>query len=292
MEVFAAEVNVSQSQQKVHYNGIKLRANWRLRTTNAVVGEVLYEPGGECGPRRQRDYELVILHSGECRVNVDGAPRELRADAVYLFLPGHHEHFRFANDRQTHHSFCSLRPGFMPKAFNRQLKKAATRVNCSEIFRNLLATIFKSSPPQNASAQMIVDQLSLCLFAEYLNSARRAGSESVSDQAVNRFLRHIEEHFGDTDCLLQAHRAARISRNGLILKFRSRMRTTPARYLWRVRTERGAAMLYETGYSIAEIANHCGFKNPFHFSRLVKAHFGVSPKILRQQAWFARPGKP
>jgi hypothetical protein len=77
--------------------------------------------------------------------------------------------------------------------------------------------------PQNDSARMIVDQLSLCLFAEYLNSALRAASDSVGDQPVNRFLCHIEEHFGDDDCLLQAHRAAGISRNGLILKFHDRM---------------------------------------------------------------------
>jgi AraC-like DNA-binding protein len=266
----------------MHYNGVKLRANRRLYTSNAIVGEVLYEPGGECGPRVQRDYELVILHSGQCRVDVDGAPRELRADAVNLFLPGHHEHFRFANDRQTHHSFCSVRPGFMPQAFRRQLQKTAPHASCSEIFRNLLATVFRLSPPQNISEQMMVDQLSLCLFAEYLNCALRAAPESVSDQAVNRFLQHIEEHFGDADCLIQAHRAARISRNGLILKFRNRTRTTPARYLWRIRVERGATMLYETGHSIAEIADRCGFKNPFHFSRMVKAHFGVSPKVLRQ----------
>ena len=58
----------------------------------------------------------------------------------------------------------------------------------------------------------MIDQLSLCLFAEYLTSAQRAASGSFRDQAVNNFLRYIEEHFGDADCLLQAHRAARISR--------------------------------------------------------------------------------
>ena len=276
----------------MHYDGVKLRANRRLNTSNAIVGEVLYEPGGECGPRVQRDYELVVLHSGQCRVNVDGVPRDLRADAVHLFLPGHHEHFRFANERQTHHSFCSVRPGFMPKALSRQLQKASPYVSCSETFRDLLATVFKLSPPQNVSEKMMVDQLSLCLFAEYLTSSQRAAPGSIRDQAVNSFLRHIEEHFGDADCLLQAHRAARISRNGLILKFRARMRTTPARYLWRRRAERGATMLYETGHSIAEIADRCGFQNPFHFSRMIKAHFGVSPKALRQQAWQSTPGKP
>jgi transcriptional regulator GlxA family with amidase domain len=71
----------------------------------------------------------------------------------------------------------------------------------------------------------------------------------------------------------------------MIGKFRAKMGTTPARYLWRFRTERGAAMLGETGLTIAEIADRCGFKSPFHFSRIIKQHFGQSPKSLRRQAW-------
>jgi transcriptional regulator GlxA family with amidase domain len=63
------------------------------------------------------------------------------------------------------------------------------------------------------------------------------------------------------------------------------MNTTPARYLWQFRIERGAAMLGETGHTVAEIAYRCGFQNPFHFSRLVKQHFGQSPKEIRRHAW-------
>lgn len=273
----------------MNYDGNRLRwANRRLHTANAVIGEVLYEPGGECGPRVQRDYELVILHAGACQVNVDRSARELRADAVHLFLPGHQEHFRFAPDRQTHHSFCSVRPGFMPQPLRRQLRGAAVSVQCSEIFRSLLATGFKLQPPHNGSAGIIVEHLALCLFAEYLNAAQQDALELSTDPSVNRFLRHVEEHYGDADCLLDAHRAAQISRNGLITKFRNQMRTTPSRHLWRVRVERGAAMLLETGHSVAEIAYHCGFKNPFHFSRLIKTQFGAGPKTLRQQAWFPK----
>lgn len=76
-----------------------------------------------------------------------------------------------------------------------------------------------------------------------------------------------------------------MSRNAIIYKFRQEMQATPARYLWRFRTERGAAMLRETGHTTAEIAYSCGFANAFHFSRLIKQHFGRSPKELRRQAW-------
>lgn len=48
-------------------------------------------------------------------------------------------------------------------------------------------------------------------------------------------------------------------------------------------------MLLETRNTIAEIAYHCGFRDPFHFSRLVKAMQGVAAQHLRERMWSA-PG--
>ncbi len=44
------------------YHGIDF--DWEdrhLQTPNAVVGKVLYKTGGHCGPRTQRDYQLIII---------------------------------------------------------------------------------------------------------------------------------------------------------------------------------------------------------------------------------------
>jgi AraC-like DNA-binding protein len=209
----------------------------------------------------------------------------LKAGLVYLFLPGGHEHFRFSSDKETHHSYCSIRPGFMPRDFQQRLRHVPFSAPCSEVFRLLLAAVFKLRTPRHRAASRLVEQLGLCLFAEYLNACRQVDSEAAGDPAVCAFLHHVEDHFGEENCLQAAHEAAGISRNAIIYKFRKEMRTTPARYLWRFRTERGAAMLFETGHTTAEIAYSCGFNNPFHFSRLIKQHFGRSPKDLRRQAW-------
>ena len=141
--------------------------------------------------------------------------------------------------------------------------------------------------PRNSATSTLIDQLSLSLFAEFLNVSLPLDGEAGRDPAVRAFLHHVEDHFGDGNCLLEAHKAAGISRNALIYKFRKELHTTPARHLWRVRAERGAAMLGETGHTTAEIAYRCGFTNPFHFSRLVKQYFGQSPKNLRHLAWSA-----
>lgn len=77
----------------------------------------------------------------------------------------------------------------------------------------------------------------------------------------------------------------RISGNTLISQFQKRHHASPSRFLWKLRTERGIAMLRETGLSVAEIAYQCGFQNPFHFSRLVKQLQGIPPRDVRKQAW-------
>jgi transcriptional regulator GlxA family with amidase domain len=149
---------------------------------------------------------------------------------------------------------------------------------------------FKLRSSRLQATANLINQFGVCAFAEFLNEAHDAQAHPNQDPAVLAFLRHIEDRFAEPDCLRTAHHAAGISRNALIYKLNREMRTTPARYLWKFRVERGAAMLAETGHTVAEIAYRCGFKNPFHFSHLVKRHFGQSPKTIRHNTWAKDPG--
>lgn len=269
----------------MHYDGAKLRwANRRVHTPEAVFGEVYYEPGGFCGPRVQRDFELVVLHSGDCQVSVDDRPRNLAVGLVYLFLPGHREHFRFSHERESHHSYCSIAPRLVPHDLAEQAAAGTRWAPQSEVFRMLLGAAFKARTPHNRSSRRLVNEMALCLLLEFLNAAQREEQLGMP-QAVREFVHYVEDHFGDEGCLKGAHRAASISRNGLIDKMRRLMNTTPARFLWRYRVERGAALLAETGHTVAEISYQCGFANPFHFSRLVRRYLGVAPSQIREKAW-------
>jgi len=270
----------------VAYDGMNVRwENRRTSTDNVVFGEVLYQPQGTCGPRIERDFELVTLHSGGCRVRLEGTNHELVVGMVYLFLPGRREHFQFSANRETHHSWCSVRTRFMPKNMAKALGAAAFSAQCSDIFHSLLASAFKlHGPLQNESTRELIEQLGLCLFNEFLHSSHEP-NPVLGDPAVRKFLHYIEDHFGDEDCLQAAGQAAAVSRNALLYKFNAAMKCTPARYLWNYRVERGTALLRETGNTIAEIAYSCGFKNPFHFSRKVKEQVGCPPREIRRKAF-------
>lgn len=272
-----------QNTALMPYHGLRVRwLDRRVHTANTVVGEVVYQPRGSCGPRVQRDYGLMVLHSGECQWRLNGTVHPLKADRVYLMLPGRREHWQFSADKETHHSWCTVRPSFMPKRLAAALRRAPFSVPCTALFHSLLQNAINLRFSQQPVVGVLAEHLVLCLFAEFLHSAHKNDSSTGDDLTVRNFLLCVENHFGDENCLQLARQASGASRNSLLRNFHTAMQTTPAKYLWKFRVERGAAMLAETGQTAAEIAYRCGFKSPFHFSRLFKKHLGQSPKEFRR----------
>lgn len=270
-----------------NYDGVRVAWDRRgVRTRNVSFGQVRYQPGGYCGPRIQRDYQLVVLHSGSCEVRVDGVARRLAPGAVHLFTPGHREWFRFSGTTETHHSWCSVAPALVPAGLRRALDEDARgAVAMSATLERIFAAAFAMPPPRHEAARMAVEALGRAALAEYARLRREATAAPDADPCVTRAIHHMETHLAEGDCLEGARRAACCSANALIYKFRSATGLTPARYLWRLRVERGAAMLAETGLSVAEVAERCGFANPFHFSRCVRRLFAMPPRELRRRAW-------
>lgn len=259
--------------------------NRNLRTNVSVIGQVVYKPGGTCGPRIQKDYELVIIHSGSCFCRADSSKYELKVDHISFFPPGHREYFYFSEKSETHHSWCTITPSAMPEKFRSKLGKHLLNIPCSETFKRLLASAFQMENPLSLQAGKVIDLISQTLFAEFLRVVNEKDDNPRQSACNTKAIRFMEAHFHEENCLANVHAAAGVSRNTLITHFKDELKTTPDKFLWKLRTERGIAMLVETGLTISEIAYRCGFKNPFHFSRLSTIHNGASPRAIRKKAW-------
>jgi AraC family L-rhamnose operon regulatory protein RhaS len=173
----------------------------------------------------------------------------------------------------------------MPRRMRTTLARAAFTIPCSEPITHLLAAGLAIRTVQNRHTRQLVDYIGLSLFAEFLEDAAQQTAGATMDITVTRAMRFLAEHLAERDCLQKTHHAVGVSRNTLIKRFHHDLKTTPARYLWRLRTERGIKLLAETGHTINEIAFQCGFQSPFHFSRLVRKLQGFSPREVRRRAW-------
>ena len=249
------------------------------------LGDVWYQPGGEFGPRVQSDYQLVAVLLGEARVTVEGEPSLIPPGSVALLHPGRTEYFRFSRRHPTHHTWCAVRPNVVPAPLRRRLARLPAALPQSRSFDLLMKAAFGITTWREAQGRRMLGVLGLALLEEFIRMAREGGDDKDLGTPHERARRWLEEHCAEPDALAGAARVAGVTPQHLIRLFRRHYDITPGRYLWQMRVERGAGLLTASGLTVAEIADRCGFKNPFHFSRLLRRMQGVSPRKLRQRAW-------
>lgn len=102
---------------------------------------------------------------------------------------------------------------------------------------------------------------------------------------VERAAAFVAERYREDINLDRMAEAAGISGTHLIRLFKQHLHITPERHLWRVRVQVGLGLLRDTGLSASEIAYACGFKTPYHFSRLIKQQTGKPPGAYRRELW-------
>lgn len=267
----------------------------RIRAANSarvLFGDVVYEPGGTCGPRIQQDYQLVVLVEGGVAVDVDGHKRELGPGEVGLFLPGKLELFTFATDKKSHHTWCSVHPSLVSAELAERCRRAAPVLPVSRRFDQLLELGLSMPLTGGAQADGMIDALGLAVLQAYLFTDTRQERRATDEpDALRRALAWLGDKGHGAVDLPALARAAGVSPAQLVKLFKRHLGTTPIRYLWEMRTRRGAQLLRETGLTVGEVAYRCGFQTPFHFSRWCKALHGVSPKQLRTQAWSGAQGQ-
>jgi AraC family transcriptional regulator of arabinose operon len=242
------------------------------------VGTITYPPGGTLGPRRQRDVQLVLVHTGSVVVRVDGEPHRLDAGEVGLLVPGHEQRFAFDRAVATRHSWVQVHTPEPPIPLAGLPRKLPISPALDVLVREAVAG---SALP---TAQPVRAHLAVAALWRYAGEAERRRPERSAP--VDEARRFIDSHLADPGVALpDVARAAHVTPAHLIRVFRSEHATTPIAFLWERRTALGVDLLTHTGLPIEVVAARCGFRTAHHFSRRVKQATGLPPGALRRARW-------
>ena len=101
---------------------------------------------------------------------------------------------------------------------------------------------------------------------------------SVVEQVVN----YIEDHYSEKISLDQIAENMYLSPFYISRIFKSETGSAPIRHLINIRLEKAMELL-ENGYtgSIQEVAAQVGYDDAYHFSKLFKKRYGISPSQAR-----------
>jgi AraC family transcriptional regulator of arabinose operon len=261
----------------------------RKQRGRVVIGDVLYAKGGSFGPRMQEDFQLVVIHSGSLTLRLDDDVVAVPEGHAILLSPGHREHFYFARDRETRHSWIALSPA----ALDKDLRIRFNRFRGPFPFCGLMASLLDAarqdlSPIYDGEAlhDRFHESLGISILCAFASAVCEGHYSSVIHETILwRMDSFLGEHYARRLTLLQIAYAAGASRQHLLKLCRNAGRQTPMAQLYAKRLEVAVDLLIHTGFSIAEIADRCGFSNQFHFSRKFKQKFKSSPSAWRKRLW-------
>jgi transcriptional regulator GlxA family with amidase domain len=95
-------------------------------------------------------------------------------------------------------------------------------------------------------------------------------------------LKFIHDHLREPLDVDDLAHAAHMSRSRFFAFFREHMQRAPMEYLKEVRLDEARKRLLASDDKLSAIAEATGFANPFHLSRELKRHLGVTPAAFRK----------
>ena len=184
--------------------------NMAITSPGVAFGDVWYNPGGECGPRVQRDFQLVIVHLGEANVSFDAQRCVIPPGSVALMQPGRREHFYFSRHHRTHHTWCAVHPSAAPAPLRKRLAGLPPVQPQSQAFELLMKAAFSIHDWRKKESRHMLKILGIAVLEEYARMAQAGANQAKRESPCDRARTYLEEHCAEEDCLKGAARAAGI----------------------------------------------------------------------------------
>lgn len=97
-------------------------------------------------------------------------------------------------------------------------------------------------------------------------------------------LQYVQAHISEELSVEKLARVGGFSAVHFHAVFKKEFGVGPMKYVWRMRLDLASRRLATKDWTLSQIADSVGFKDPFHFSHAFKAHFNMSPKAYRAQS--------
>jgi len=134
-------------------------------------------------------------------------------------------------------------------------------------------------------------RLALEVFEQVVRWSEPAPEAAVTMGGLARLapvLDHIQNRLAQPMAIPELAQLADVSVPRFHAIFKRSIGLPPREYLLRERLTRARVMLSSSTTAIEAIAAACGFADPFHFSRIFRQRFGLSPSAWRQQQAYGR----
>lgn len=251
--------------------------------------------------------EIVIILKGKGCFFIDGKEYPVSEGNVILLNPGT-RHRSIPDFEQgppltecylafTDVEFVNCPRGFFPLFEDHKIITRLPDAVKTPLFQLCGSITFESNSPEIGRYFMLKSYLIqvICLLRRYQKHTEeevlkhendgRYEFKSINKQYVIRqIMKYMEEHYQEKISLDQIAANMYLSSFYISKLFKSETGDTPINYLISLRMKKARELLDEDpGYSIQAVAAAVGYEDAYHFSKLFKKYYGLSPLYYKER---------
>jgi AraC-like DNA-binding protein len=230
-------------------------------------------------------YSIEFVVRGYGGLHLDGQPFALEPGTVFSYGPGISQDITtdtaeplvkyFVDFTGTHALALLERHGLAPGSVVQVFAPGEVQ----SVFDDFVRDGLKGTGYAAALCAALFEYLVLKIADSQIPG--RSG-QTLAYGTFQRCRQHIVEHCRRLMSLNEVARECHVDRAYLCRLFRRFEHQTPHQFLMRRKMQFAAERLQEPGVLVKEVAAELGFVDPFHFSRVFKGVFGLSPNSFRK----------
>jgi len=270
-----------------------LQESGRLKVSYIHGGLAQYRAGETLGPRTLTDYELVMIQQGTIVYELNGHKTKVPEGGVLLTRPGFEEKYCWDTKGRTRHAYLHFDidtyPSDWPDESKWPVTKGSVPAAVAALFQELVERIYKHSDWPAKEPDQDSQRLLETLISLYLKAGGK-GSPEENDtmpypvrRAVDRMRQIIDEDAHYKITLAELAKVAGVSPQHLCRLFTNTVGHAPLQTFKMIQLQLALVLLIRSNLAIKEIAERCGFDDPFYFSRSYLKAYGESPRKTQQR---------
>lgn len=209
---------------------------------------------------------------------------ELKAGTVFSYGPGISQRIFSVPEKPMTKYFIDFTGNSVKQILKKHVSPIGTAIHINRpdevitIFDNLLTHGLSDSPYKSLTCSTLLEYLLYRIAELNLNEKDSPSKAFVTYQSCRQ---DIKEHFVTLNSLQDIADLCMIDHAYLCRLFKRFDTQSPFQYLQNLKMAYAADRFQETGVLVKEIAHELGFKDPFHFTRVFKKIFGISPQAFK-----------
>lgn len=229
-------------------------------------------------------YSIEYVARGEGNLTLARRKHDLKPGIIFAYGPGVRQHIT-SNPQNPMTKYFVDFAGTQSTQWIQRAGLAPGKV--SQVFppgeiQPLFDELIRSGQRTTRHTAELCSQLLECLGVK-LQEARAPvkEAESAAFATYQSSRQFVQEHFRRLRTLEQIAKECHLDTAYLCRLFRRYDFQSPYLFLTRLKMNEAAGQLQQPGALVKNVAADLGFANPFHFSRVFKSVFGISPDEFR-----------